>query len=107
VKFSDLNPCFVDVGGEGITDKDGNPIPERTGIGVTFDCPCGCTVRGYVGFENPIDGGPPRASKGEPLWHRDGDTFDTLTLRPSILRSKSKGACGWHGFITGGLVNGC
>lgn len=33
---------------------------------------------------------------------RVGDTFDILTLTPSILRIKP--SCGWHGFITNGEV---
>jgi len=43
-------------------------------------------------------------------WDRQGESFDTLTLRPSILRLKWKDragrehGCGWHGFITNGVV---
>lgn len=94
MRLTALDPALVGAGGEGITDKDGNSVPERHGIGVMFDCPCGCGVGCYVGFENPLDGKPPRANKGEPLWARTGETFDTLTLRPSILRSPEKGGCG-------------
>lgn len=45
-----------------------------------------------------MDGGP-ALQIGHPLWQREGETFDTLKLTPSILRSKDKGGCGWHGFI--------
>ncbi len=37
-------------------------------------------------------------------WQRTGETFDTLTLTPSIHSRKEKGGCGWHGFITNGEV---
>lgn len=103
-KLTELNPRWVGAGGEGITDKHDKPVPARHGIGISFDCPCGCDVRCYVSFFNPLDGGPPRINKDEPTWDRTGDTFETLTLRPSILRSEEKGGCGWHGYITNGLV---
>jgi hypothetical protein len=35
------------------------------------------------------------------LWQRAGDTFDTLTLSPSIDASKHGH---WHGFIQGGEI---
>ena len=44
---------------------------------------------------------------GEPTWQRTGDTFETLTLHPSILRSPQKGGCGWHGWVTNGEVRSC
>jgi hypothetical protein len=108
MKLVDLDPSFVGAGGAGISDKDGNPVPERTGIGVSFDCPCGkCGVRCYVGFKTPLDGGPPRGSEGEPMWDRTGDTFETLTLSPSVYRPKEKGGCGWHGWVKSGEVTSC
>lgn len=71
----------------------------------------------YLGvwFSNPIDGGPQAEphtshdrdaighhnSDSTPHWNRFGDTFDTLTLSPSIDCSR----CGhWHGFIRNGEV---
>lgn len=103
-RLVDLDPHWVGAGGEGIRDKHGNPVPERHGVGVSFDCPCGqCGVRGFIPFENPLDGGPPLHDE-RARWQREGDTFDTLTLRPSILRSRDKGGCGWHGYITNGQV---
>lgn len=104
MRLADLNPGWVGAGGEGIWDRNGNPVPKRDGIGVSFDCPCGaCGVRGFVAFENPLDGGPPLHGE-RARWQRTGETFETLTLRPSILRSHDKGGCGWHGFITNGEV---
>jgi hypothetical protein len=78
---------------------------DRRGMAVSFDCPCGCQgtpreTRLAVWFANPIDCGPPTAS-AERLWQRTGDTFETLSLRPSIDASMHGH---WHGFITAGEV---
>ena len=84
-------------------------------IGITFDCPCcapdgkvislGTKYRPRIGvlFVEEIDrDGLPNdvhwTRKGV-KWHRTGDTFDTLTLTPSI-NCESFGH--WHGFITNG-----
>lgn len=107
MRLVDLNPQFLGAGGEGVTRADGSPAPERDGVGVEFDCPCGDHAedhRCYVPFANPIDGGEQLESKG---WQRTGDTFETLTLTPSILRNPIRGGCGWHGFITNGEVITC
>lgn len=101
MKLTDLDPSWI-VEGAG-----------RNGMGVMFWCPH-CRDR-YVGvmFANPIDRGPPptEASRTrtdangvrtvEPLWQRTGETFETLTLTPSIDVSKSGH---WHGFVTNGEV---
>jgi hypothetical protein len=99
VRLTDLDPRWVGAGGEGIRRADGSPAPERHGVGVLFDCPCGqCRSRCFVPFNNPVDGlGPWDPTRA--LWQRTGDTFDTLATTPSILRSKDKGGCGWHGYI--------
>lgn len=105
MKFTDLNPNWVGAGGPGIFRSDGSPSPKREGVGVTFDCPCGCDVRTYIPFANPLDGGA--ALKTEhATWQRTGETFENLTLKPSIRRTPAKGGCGWHGFVTGGQVDG-
>ena len=93
-----LNPRWVSQGGEGVTLLDGTPVPRREGIGLIFDCPCGCASRCHVPFSNPIDGGPDASGRPDGGWLRAGDTFETLRLSPSILRSHP-GSCGWHGFI--------
>lgn len=113
MKLTDLNPRFVSSGGEGITDGQGNPVPERQGVGLGFDCPCAkCTaqrtgdfdrdfhLRVFVDFTNPLDGGPANNDR-RPTWHRTGETFDTLVLQPSILSDAAKGGCGWHGYVGG------
>ena len=99
MKLIELNPKWIGAGGEEVFDKDHNPIPERTGVGVGFDCPCGCESRCFIPFTNPLDGGP--AIQDRVTWERTGDIFENLTLTPSILRI---GGCAWHGFITNGEI---
>jgi len=102
-RLSDLNPIWIGAGGPGIIRTlDGASVPRREGVGVMFDCPCGCESPCYVPFSNPLDGdGPIQPEKA--TWSRMGDTFETLTLAPSIRRV---GGCAWHGFIQdGGIVN--
>jgi hypothetical protein len=101
MKLIDLNPAWIDYG-------------NRKGLGVAFDCMVGehqfqdrmerCTIRNWVLFTNPIDGGPPWpgnsrtlivaiypdgtdgpvAGCGEYRWQRTGDTFETLSMTPSV-----------------------
>lgn len=98
MRLTTLNPCWVRAGGEGVSHADGSSVPERKGVGVSFDCPCGCKDRAYIPFKNPLDGGPPHDTN-HPTWDRTGEDFETLTLKPSIQRV---GGCKWHGFITNG-----
>lgn len=86
----DFNPTFVDGAGE------------RKGVGMLFDCPCGCGTQCFVSFKNPLDGGAAMLDADEPSWQRYGEHFAGITLRPSIHRAKEKGGCGWHGWITEG-----
>ena len=103
MKLTDLNPHFIGSGGEGVYDKDGNPVPERHGVGIVFDCPCGGDCHAmYIPFTNPLDGGPPRDAKT--TWNRTGTTFDDLSLTPSIQRLDN---CKWHGYITNGQATNC
>lgn len=112
MRLVDLDPRWATVGGPDtfIVQPDGTrvPRPERHGIGITFRCPCPHAHENYgervfVPFTNPLDGGPSYdlTNPQRAYWQREGDTFDTLTLRPSILRI---GGCGWHGFVTNGDV---
>lgn len=105
MRLVDLNPVFLSAGGEGITDsKTGEPVPKTEGVGVAFDCPCGNhdeEHRCYVPFSNPIGPGPLVAQHG---WHRQGTSFDDLTLTPSIFRN-GYGSCGWHGHVTKGEIS--
>lgn len=107
MRLSDLNPVFLHHGGEGVTGPGGVPVPLQEGVGLSFDCPCGaCGIRCAVIFSNPIGGGPSIVQGRTPTWERVGETFDALTLTPSILRTLPRG-CGWHGFITNGEVLTC
>jgi hypothetical protein len=105
MKLTELKPVFLSTGGPGITRSDtGEPVPKTEGVGVAFDCPCGNNDeqhRCYVPFANPIGPGPHTPSAAERGWQRTGETFETLTLTPSIQRI---GDCRWHGFITNGEV---
>lgn len=92
----------------------------REGMGVRFRCPCQrCKLMGdpvwlLVWFANPIDGGPAARADFEPFprWTRTGDTFDTLSVVPSVDFSKPrepddgtiKVPGHWHGHITNGEV---
>lgn len=97
MKLVDLNPRWVDAGGEGVrVAATGEPVPHRTGVALSFDCPCGCAQRIGIHVNPPLDGGSPISDHN---WVRTGDDFATLTLRPSIQRV---GGCEWHGFITNG-----
>jgi hypothetical protein len=95
-KLADLNPKWFTEHASG-----------RTGYGVEFDCPCGqgaaCEWGGriHVPFANPLDGGPP-GRWGSTKWQRTGETFENLSLTPSIH------AVGhWHGWLTNGVLTSC
>lgn len=95
--------------------------PEGTKQGVSFRCPhCQSeSTRLAVFFDVPICGAPAVDIKavhrsqadesqhlhdhhvGSVLWHREGDSFETLTLTPSVDASHFGH---WHGFVTGGEI---
>ena len=104
MKLTDLNPRLVSYGGEGITKEDGSLIPEQNGVGIGFECPCGeCGERVYIGFKNPIDGSE-QVDNDRASWQRTGNTFERMTLTPSIQRM---GKCRWHGYLTDGELKEC
>lgn len=99
MKFIELNPRWI-----------GPPLwstDDPYYIGVRFSCPhCGKAIA--VFFDPPID--PNRLAEKygwthtgapdfRPRWRRYGDSFETLTLSPSIDVSGH-----WHGNITNGDV---
>ncbi len=114
MKLTDLQPRWFDVPGIG-TDKDG----------LTLLCPCSMCrstpekqVRLGVQFANPVGADPKPLLSIEDklrhvhelrtfdvppgyLWQRTGDTFETLTLSPSI---NCEASGHWHGFITDGEI---
>lgn len=86
-------------------------VEGRSGVGVSFECPCGCPVRIAVGFHNPIDGGAKEVvgfdREDKPIWwQRSGETLERLTLSPSIVvfDVKDKQKEHWHGHIRAGQV---
>ncbi len=100
MKLTELRPKWavdadIVVGGQTVHD------PNRTGMAISFDCPC-ClgtpkATRLCVYFKNPIDGGLP--SDDGKLWERSGETFENLTLAPSVDVSEHEH---WHGHIKNG-----
>lgn len=107
MKLTELSPRWFDVSGVG-TDKDG----------ISFLCPHCLKRRLGVQFANSIGGEekPPMTQKEKmkhihelrtfdigmsTVWQRTGDTFENLTLFPSIDCSNSGH---WHGWITNGEV---
>lgn len=123
MRLTELDPRWVGAGGEGVSDHAGNPVPERHGVGVSFLCPCPtCTakrtggeddwyLRVFVSLANPLDGGPAYDPRPNQQWTRDGETFETLRLAPSIQRHRvGEGGCDWHGHVgltTPGEVTTC
>ena len=113
MRLVDLNPHWVN-------DHDAPPDAKQ---GISFWCPhCVGTpkaTRLAVFFDPPITDHPPadvslanalrRADAehltdhhiGHVLWKRAGDTFEALTMTPSI--DCSAWGC-WHGFITNGEI---
>jgi hypothetical protein len=95
MKLTDLNPRWYTAAGS----------PDI--VGITFDCPCcpghvSATRLGVLFVEEiDRDGLPNDAHWTRPgvKWHRTGDTFETLSLTPSIDASKLGH---WHGFVTNG-----
>jgi|ERR1700674_2383428 len=102
MKLTSLDPHWVLIhrwdtpdGTQHFTNGDGS---QRHGGGISFICPQHGTHRLVVWFENPVDGLPPEAT-AEHRWTRIGETFDTMTLTPSI----NAPTC-WHGHITNGEI---
>lgn len=103
MRLTDLNPWWVGSGGEGVT-MHGQPVPRREAVAISFDCPCGCGSPLAVYIANPIDGGPTALNDSAHCWQRTGETFENLSLTPSLQRV---GGCGWHGFVTNGEIVNC
>lgn len=80
----------------------------RSGLGVSFDCPhCfqldptnPAPQRLAIAFQIPLDGGE-RASGFKNYWERHGETFEDLSLVPSIDAS---GFGHWHGWMSRGRI---
>jgi hypothetical protein len=93
VNLNKLNPKFLD------------GYKSGTGIGMLFDCPCGkCEHHVCIMFRNPIEG---PAYTERPSWQRTGESFETMTLSPSVHKDPALGGCGWHGWVRNGEVVAC
>lgn len=96
-KLVDLHPKWINASG-------------RHGVGVSFDHPRpspGGAGGVRVLFANPLDGGDPLPNAASTpsnndgvRWLRTGETFETLSLHPSI----DEGKPGWHGWVRNGVV---
>ncbi len=106
VRLVDADPGFYDWA----PDRELNPQyagkPDRRGVGIIPECPIHEDCHVGVAFSNALDGGGPLEA-GRPLWQRTGESFETLTLSPSIRVLGGAGRCEWHGFIKNGAFETC
>ena len=114
MRLTELEPRWI-------ADYDAPPDAKQ---GVSFLCPCCKTTRIGAWFDTPVCGNPDAdpvkfqhtramgeesalnhpewdTHLGRVLWHRTGDTFETLSLSPSIDCSKWGH---WHGYVTNGEI---
>lgn len=84
--------------------------------GVHFDCPEGHEGCSHMIPFTPALDGTPAASfyPSGTQWQQTGDTFETLTLTPSILmrptvttEGRVIDPCAFHGFVTNGEITFC
>lgn len=62
--------------------------------GIHFRCPgCKEVIGIDIGYE-----------PSQPKWTIN---FETLTATPSILHSRDGKGCGWHGYLTNGILKPC
>ena len=111
MRLTELNPSWgidADIVIGGVSKHFDN----RHGMAICFDCPH-CVqreretgdkrvIRLGVWFLNPIDELPP-TDDATTLWERWGETFEVLTLLPSVDASKFGH---WHGHIQQGEIVG-
>lgn len=101
IKLTDLEPRWaadydILIGDRVVHDAD------RVGMAISFLCPCCREMRLCVFFKNPVDGKAHTDDRDDAhLWTRTGDTFETLSLTPSVDAS---GFGHWHGVITNGVA---
>lgn len=101
MNLTELHPRWVVEHEYGEYDEQLKTAPKRHGMGISFLCPHCKEARLAVMFENPVDGFRPPYVK-QNLWKRSGESFENMTLTPSIDASE----CGhWHGHITNGQIS--
>ncbi len=100
MRLLDLDPRWVGIN---------TIVVNRLRIGFTFLCPHCRTERLFVQFRPAIDPDghmatiSPPWNADYPIWSREGETFEKLTISPSVDASNVKH---WHGFITNGQIVG-
>lgn len=103
MKLTDLDPRWA-IDADLVIGGVSRHYEGRHGMAISFECPCclGTDRRTRLGvwFANPVDGLPPTDNASN-LWRRSGESFDDLTLTPSVDASKHGH---WHGHITNGEV---
>jgi len=91
VMLTDSAPRFYDSNG-------------RKGAGILFTCPCGeCGETVAVDFINPLDGSDPVIDDNV-QWVRAGNTFDDMSLNPSLDKATT---CEWNGYLINGEFIKC
>lgn len=99
MRLTDLRPAWTD-----------RPHDNRAGLAVVLDCPGPCCQgkpeaerhRIQVPFRNPVDGGKPMGDASTNCWLRIGDTFETLSLKPSV---DARGILHAHFNLTDGAID--
>ncbi len=110
VRLTEADPSFYDWAPDRKLNPQHAGRPDRRGVGIIFECPIHVDCNVGVRFANALDGGGPLDEpgyEGRPTWHRTGETFDTLTLTPSIRVVGGADGCEWHGFIRNGAFESC
>lgn len=78
-----------------VTDTPGGPV-----TGYIFGCP-GCGTRSILHIGTGPAGHTWHVTAGDAA-HPEG-----VTLRASILHDPQHGGCGWHGYLTNGVLRPC
>lgn len=94
-KLVDLNPKWI-------TTHEKGEI-----YGISYDCPCDppyndCGGRQIVPVKTSWDSRPVCADSLARGWDLTGDSFETVTLSPSIHQVGH-----WHGYLRNGVVESC
>lgn len=94
-RLVDLNPKWVEVHGTGEV------------YGIRYNCPCrsaACEMGGWsvVPTKSNFLGKPSSADAVARGWDITGDSFENITLAPSIHHVGH-----WHGFLTNGVLVSC
>lgn len=94
-RLVDLNPKWVKVHGTGEIH------------GICYDCPCGasdCEMGGWCVVPTKANflGEPQHADAVQRGWDISGDSFENITLSPSIHHVGH-----WHGFLQNGVLTSC